>query len=141
MSDTVSLASSDYGSFRSQSGSDNTSFSASSRSKDIPYNFENGSNYNGIELQQPFSEDDKSDTVSLGNSDYGSFRSQSGIDNSSIYSSRSKDLPYNFRDGSVHSTSESVEQSGTKGTKNPPMILKLLRRGKQNKWEACNVIH
>ncbi|XP_056595421.1 GTPase IMAP family member 8-like isoform X1 [Triplophysa dalaica] len=126
MSDTVSLASSDYGSFRSRSGSDKASFSASSCSRDTPYNF------NGTELQQPLSEDDISDTVSLGSSDYGSFRSNSGIDNSSVYSSCSKDLPYNFRDGSVHSTSESVEKSGPKGSKNPSMILKLLKRGKQN---------
>ncbi|KAI7790586.1 putative GTPase IMAP family member 8-like [Triplophysa rosa] len=132
MSDSVSLGSSGYGSFRSRS-SDNSSVFASSRSsdsKDLPTNFADGS------VPSTPHEDEIFDTVSLGSSDYGSFRSRSGIDNSSVYSSCSKDLPYNFGDGSVHSTSESVEKSGTKETKNSPMILKLLRRGKQNQQEG-----
>ncbi|XP_073724609.1 uncharacterized protein [Misgurnus anguillicaudatus] len=78
--------------------------------------------------------DEMSDTVSLGSSGYGSFRSRSSGDSRFVFaSSRSKDRPLHFADGSSHSTSESKGPSGIKTTKNPARVLSLLRRGKQNK--------
>ncbi|XP_057185486.1 GTPase IMAP family member 8 isoform X1 [Triplophysa rosa] len=99
MSNTVSLGSSAYGSFRSGSDADNSSIFASSCSKDRPISFGE-------------SKDEMSNTVSLGSSAYNSYRSGSDADNSSIFaSSRSKDRPISFGGGSVHPTSESVEHS------------------------------
>nr|XP_055049387.1 GTPase IMAP family member 8-like isoform X2 [Misgurnus anguillicaudatus] len=78
--------------------------------------------------------DEMSDTVSLGSSGFGSFRSRSSGDSSSVFaSSRSRDQPLHFADGSSHSTSESEEHSEIKTTKNPARVLSFLRRGKQNK--------
>ncbi|XP_057184532.1 GTPase IMAP family member 8-like [Triplophysa rosa] len=134
MSDTVSLASSGYDTFRSQSDADKSSAFASSHSKDLPLLFAGGS-YNQRLPQALMSEDEMFDSVSLGSSAYGSFRSRSS-DNSSVFassrSSDSKDLPTNFADGSVPSTPQSVEHSHIKMTKNTSIISKLLR-GKLNK--------
>ncbi|XP_073669368.1 uncharacterized protein [Paramisgurnus dabryanus] len=134
MSDTVSLMSSGFGSFRSRSGADNSSVFASSHSRDQPLHFGDGSSYNTVSRQPFMRGDEMSDTVSLGSSGFGSFRSRSGGDSSSVFaSSHSRDQPLHFADGSSHSTSESEEHSGTKRTKNPARVLSFLRRGKQNK--------
>ncbi|XP_073724394.1 GTPase IMAP family member 8-like [Misgurnus anguillicaudatus] len=134
MSDTVSMMSSGFGSFRSRSVADNSSVFSSSHSRDQPLHFGGGSSYNTV-LRQPFMRgDEMSDKVSLGSSGFGSFRSRSSGDSSSVFaSSRSRDQPLHFADGSSHSTSESEEHSGIKTTKNPARVLSFLRRGKQNK--------
>ncbi|XP_051740396.1 uncharacterized protein LOC127507381 isoform X2 [Ctenopharyngodon idella] len=110
-SDSCSLGSSAYGSFRSRSGTE-TVFS-SSRSRDSSHTrYESGDIklYNSMEWLPPtMSGDERSDTWSVGSSAYGSLRSLS----SAVFSSScSKSHSSGF--GSLRSIPESEERSGTR---------------------------
>ncbi|XP_048036106.1 GTPase IMAP family member 8-like [Megalobrama amblycephala] len=129
-SDSWSLGSSAYGSFRSRSGAE-TVFS-SSRSRDSSHtSYESGNikRYNSIEFPPDMSGDERSDTWSVGSSAYGSFRSRSSADSGSVFSSsRSKVSSHSSGFGSLQSIPESVEHSETKRTFALPKISKLFPR-------------
>uniref|UniRef100_A0A8C2I088 AIG1-type G domain-containing protein n=1 Tax=Cyprinus carpio TaxID=7962 RepID=A0A8C2I088_CYPCA len=130
-SDSWSLGSSAYGSFRSRSGAD-TVF-GSSRSRDSSHtSYESGAikRYNSIDLPPPnMSGDVRSDSWSVGSSAYSSFRSRSGADSSSVFSSsRSKVSSHSSGFGSLRSIPESVEHSETKRAQGKPKISKLFPR-------------
>ncbi|XP_073688194.1 GTPase IMAP family member 8-like [Garra rufa] len=130
-SDSCSLGSSAYGSFRSRSGD---SIFGSSRSRDSSHtSYGSGAikRYNSMEIPPPkMSGDERSDTLSVGSSvKYGSFRSRSGADSASVFSSsRSKVSSHSSGFGSLRSIPESVEQSETRRALGVPKISKLFPR-------------
>ncbi|XP_056095265.1 LOW QUALITY PROTEIN: GTPase IMAP family member 8 [Rhinichthys klamathensis goyatoka] len=128
-SDSWSLGSSGYSSFRSRSGAEPV-FS-SSRSRDSSHTtYEPGAikRYRSMEWTPNMSGDERSDTRSVGSSSYGSFRS--GADSDSVLSSPQ------LRIRSLRSIPESVEGSGTRRTLGLPKISKLfLRLKKHDKHE------
>uniref|UniRef100_A0A9J7XDU2 AIG1-type G domain-containing protein n=1 Tax=Cyprinus carpio carpio TaxID=630221 RepID=A0A9J7XDU2_CYPCA len=130
-SDSWSVGSSAYSSFRSRSGAD-TVF-GSSHSRDSSHtSYESGAikRYNSIEFPPPnMSGDERSDSWSVGSSAYSSFRSRSGADSSSVFSSsRSKVSSHSSGFGSLRSIPESVEHSETKRAQGKPKISKLFPR-------------
>ncbi|KAL1277328.1 hypothetical protein QQF64_024001 [Cirrhinus molitorella] len=127
-SDSWSLGSSAYGSFRSRSGAD--SIFGSSHYRDSSHtSYGSGviKRHNSFELLPPnMSGDERSDTLSVGSSAYGSFRSRSGADSDSVFSSsRSKVSSHSSGYGSLQSIPESVEQSETRRPLAVPKILKF----------------
>ncbi|KAL1277188.1 hypothetical protein QQF64_023861 [Cirrhinus molitorella] len=126
-SDSWSLGSSAYGSFRSRSGAD--SIFGSSRSRDSSHtSYGSGAikRHNSFGLPPNMSGDERSDTLSVGSSGYGSFRSRSGADSDSVFSSsRSKVSSHSSGFGSLRSIPESVEQSETRRALAMPKISKL----------------
>ncbi|KAG1928958.1 GTPase IMAP family member 8-like [Pimephales promelas] len=129
-SDSWSLGSSAYSSFKSRSGVDPV-FS-SSRSRDSSHtSYEPGAikKYSSMEFPPNMSGDERSDTRSVGSSAYGSFRSLSGADSDSVFSSlRSKASSHSSGFGSLRSIPESEEGSGTRRTLALPKISKLFPR-------------
>ncbi|XDV53302.1 hypothetical protein PO909_021844 [Leuciscus waleckii] len=134
-SDSRSLGSSGSGLFRSRSGAEPV-FS-SSRSRDSSHtSYESGAikRHNSIDLPPPnMSGDERSDTWSVGSSGYSSayssFRSRSGADSDSVFSSsRSKASSHSSGFGSLRSIPESVEHSGTRRTLALPKIPTLFPR-------------
>ncbi|XP_073687369.1 GTPase IMAP family member 8-like [Garra rufa] len=130
-SDSCSLGSSAYGSFRSRSGAD--SIFGSSRSRDsLHTSYGSGGirRHNSIGLLPPkMSGDERSDTLSVGSSAYGSFRSRSGADSDSVFSSsRSKVSSHSSGFSSLRSIPESVEQSETRRALGVSKISKLFPR-------------
>ncbi|KAL1277339.1 hypothetical protein QQF64_024012 [Cirrhinus molitorella] len=127
-SDSWSLGSSAYGSFRSRSGAD--SIFGSSRSRDSSHtSYGSGAikRHNSFGLPLPnMSGDERSDTLSVGSSAYSSFRSRSGADSDSVFSSsRSKVSSHSSGFGSLRSIPESVEQSETRRALGVLKISKL----------------
>ncbi|XP_073688424.1 GTPase IMAP family member 8-like [Garra rufa] len=130
-SDSCSLGSSAYGSFRSRSGAD--SIFGSSRSRDsLHTSYGSGGirRHDSFDLLPPnMSGDERSDTLSVGSSAYDSFRSRSGADSDSVFSSsRSKVSSHSSGFGSLRSIPESVEQSETRRALGVPKISKLFPR-------------
>ncbi|KAK2915740.1 hypothetical protein Q8A67_000114 [Cirrhinus molitorella] len=127
-SDSWSLGRAVYGSFRSRSGAD--SIFGSSHYRDSSHtSYGSGviKRHNSFELLPPnMSGDERSDTLSVGSSAYGSFRSRSGADSDSVFSSsRSKVSSHSSGYGSLQSIPESVEQSETRRPLAVPKILKF----------------
>ncbi|KAL1247225.1 hypothetical protein QQF64_022601 [Cirrhinus molitorella] len=125
-SDSCSLGSSAYGSFRSRSGD---SMFGSSRSRDS-YHTSYGPGalrrHDSMNLPPKLSGDERSDTLSVGSSAYSSFRSRSGADTTSVFSSsHSKVSSHISGYGSLRSIPESVEQSETRKARGIPNISKL----------------
>ncbi|XP_048013785.1 GTPase IMAP family member 8-like isoform X2 [Megalobrama amblycephala] len=118
-SDSWSLGSSAYGSFRSRSGAETVFSSSHSRDSSL-------TSYNSNELIPPnLSGDERSDTRSMGSSGYGSFRSRF----SSVFSS-SRSIVSSHSSGfmSLRSIPESVEHSESRRTLALPKISTLLPR-------------
>ncbi|XP_016116910.1 GTPase IMAP family member 8-like [Sinocyclocheilus grahami] len=130
-SDSLSMGSSAYGSFRSQSGA--YSIFGSSQSRDSSHaSYGSGAikKHNSMDRLSPnLSGDERSDTRSVGSSAYSSFRSRSGADSGSVVSSsRSKVSSHSSGFGSLRSVPESVEQSETRRAHGQPNISKLFPR-------------
>uniref|UniRef100_A0A8C1ZJI4 AIG1-type G domain-containing protein n=1 Tax=Cyprinus carpio TaxID=7962 RepID=A0A8C1ZJI4_CYPCA len=129
-SDSCSLGSSAYGSFRSRSGSD--SIFGSSRSRDSSHtSYVSGAikKHNSMDLIPPnLSGDERSDTWSVGSSAYSSFRSRSADSSSVFSSSHSKVSSHSSGFGSLRSIPESVEHSETRRAHGKPNISKLFPR-------------
>ncbi|KAK2866945.1 hypothetical protein Q8A67_025062 [Cirrhinus molitorella] len=78
---------------------------------------------------ETMSGDERSDTLSVGSSAYSSFRSRSGADSASVFSSsRSKVSSHSSGFGSLRSIPESVEQSETRRARGKPNISKLSQK-------------
>ncbi|KAK7159906.1 hypothetical protein R3I94_006056 [Phoxinus phoxinus] len=91
--------------------------------------------HNSKEWQPPnMSGDERSDTLSVGSSAYSSFRSRSGADSDSVFSSsRSEVSSHSSGFGSLRSIPESVEHPGTRRALGGTMISKLFpRRSKKH---------
>ncbi|KAG1932091.1 GTPase IMAP family member 8-like [Pimephales promelas] len=136
-SDSWSVGSSAYGSFRSRSGAD--PIFSSSHSRDSSHrSYKSGviKRYNSYEVLPPImSGDERSDTWSVGSSAYGSFRSRSGADSDSVFSSsRSKVSSHSSGFGSLRSSiPESEEHSETRRALGGTIISKLFpRRSKKH---------
>ncbi|XP_042608530.1 GTPase IMAP family member 8-like [Cyprinus carpio] len=129
-SDSCSLGSSAYGSFRSRSGAD--SILGSSRSRDSSHtSYVSGAikRHNSMDLIPPtLSGDEQSDTWSVGSSAYSSFRSRSADSSSVFSSSHSKVSSHSSGFGSLRSIPESVEHSETRRAHGKPNISKLFPR-------------
>ncbi|XP_077078209.1 uncharacterized protein LOC143731290 isoform X2 [Siphateles boraxobius] len=134
-SDSWSVGSSAYGSFRSRSGADPIFGSLHSRNSSHT-SYVSGAikryNSNGF-LPPNMNGDERSETSSVRSSGYSSFRSRSGADRDSVFSSCSKVSSHSSGFGSLQSIPESVEHSGTRrahGVNN--MISKLFPRRSKN---------
>ncbi|KAK2866950.1 hypothetical protein Q8A67_025067 [Cirrhinus molitorella] len=127
-SDSWSLASSAYGSFRS-SEADVRSISGSSHSRESSLKsiLKSGVRkmFNSMELTPPMMDgDERLDTRSMGSSTYDSLRSLPGADSGSdLSSSCSKLSSHSSGFGSVQPLSESVEHSETKRTQDTHKTL------------------